>query len=207
MSIITKIEVQKRRKDKVNLFLDEVFRCSLTAESVVRARLAVGQELTEEDLQEILLTSESEIAFNKACDYLSRAMKTGKEMRTYLTGKGFDGAVVDNVLEKLSSYRYIDDQLYASSYLKQSLADKGAVRIKQEMSQKGIEKHLIENVLAEVDKSDYEESAYKIAAKYMRNKDTTQENLVRLQRYLLSRGYEYDTVYAVLRKFRAQLDD
>ena len=37
--MITAIEAQKRNKDKVNLYLDGEFACSLTAESVVRARL------------------------------------------------------------------------------------------------------------------------------------------------------------------------
>ena len=41
--MITAIEAQKRNKDKVNLYLDGEFACSLTAESVVRARLKIGQ--------------------------------------------------------------------------------------------------------------------------------------------------------------------
>ena len=40
--MITAIEAQKRNKDKVNLYLDGEFACSLTAESVVRARLKIG---------------------------------------------------------------------------------------------------------------------------------------------------------------------
>lgn len=50
--MITAIEAQKRNKDKVNLYLDGEFACSLTAESVVRARLKIGQELSEERLRE-----------------------------------------------------------------------------------------------------------------------------------------------------------
>ena len=49
--MITAIEAQKRNKDKVNLYLDGEFACSLTAESVVRARLKIGQELSEEKLR------------------------------------------------------------------------------------------------------------------------------------------------------------
>ena len=82
--MITAIEAQKRNKDKVNLYLDGEFACSLTAESVVRARLKIGQELSEERLREILATSETELAFKKALDYISRAMKTEKQVKDYL---------------------------------------------------------------------------------------------------------------------------
>ena len=71
--MITAIEAQKRNKDKVNLYLDGEFACSLTAESVVRARLKIGQELSEERLREILATSETELAFKKALDYIAGA--------------------------------------------------------------------------------------------------------------------------------------
>ena len=88
--MITAIEAQKRNKDKVNLYLDGEFACSLTAESVVRARLKIGQELSEERLREILATSETELAFKKALDHISRAMKTEKQVKDYLCLKGFD---------------------------------------------------------------------------------------------------------------------
>lgn len=76
--MITAIEAQKRNKDKVNLYLDGEFACSLTAESVVRARLKIGQELSEEKLREILATSETELAFKKALDYISPRDENGK---------------------------------------------------------------------------------------------------------------------------------
>ena len=106
--MITAIEAQKRNKDKVNLYLDGEFACSLTAESVVRARLKIGQELSEERLREILATSETELAFKKALDYISRAMKTEKQVKDYLCLKGFDALAAERAVDKLKEYKYAD---------------------------------------------------------------------------------------------------
>lgn len=201
MPKITKIEIQKRNKDKVNLFLDDEFRCGLTAESVVRARLAVGDELTEERLDEIFLTSESEIAFNKACDYISRSMKTVKQIRDWLKSKSFDSKVIENVIGKLYEYRYIDDSLYAESYINANLPTKGKRRLAVELTQKGINKDLIEKTVDNLSDDKLNENANILAEKYMRNKDNSTQNLVKLQRYLLSRGYDYDIVNEIVKNF------
>lgn len=202
MSKITKIEIQKRNKDKVNLFLDDEFRCGLTAESVVRARLAVGDELIEERLDEIFLTSESEIAFNKACDYISRSMKTVKQIRDWLKGKGFDLKVIENVIKKLCEYRYIDDSLYAELYINSNISTKGKRRLAVELTQKGISKDLIEKTVEILPDDKLSENANVLAEKYMRNKEPSTQNLVKLQRYLLSRGYDYETVNTIIKKYR-----
>lgn len=206
MPKITKIEIQKHNKDKVNLFLNDEFRCGLTAESVVRARLAVGDELTEERLDEIFLTSESEIAFNKACDYISRSMKTVKQIRDWLKGKSFDSKVVENVIVKLREYRYIDDSLYADLYINANLPTKGKRRLAVELTQKGVDKDLIEKTVETLSDDKLSENANVLAEKYMRNKDNSTQNLIKLQRYILSRGYDYETVNEIIRKFRSDTE-
>lgn len=136
--MITAIEAQKRNKDKVNLYLDGEFACSLTAESVVRARLKIGQELSEEKLREILATSETELAFKKALDYISRAMKTEKQVKDYLCLKGFDALAAERAVEKLKEYKYADDLQFAALYVEMNGRQKGARRIKAELMQRGL---------------------------------------------------------------------
>jgi len=206
MPKITKIEIQKRNKDKVNLFLDDEFRCGLTAESVVRSRLIVGDELTEERLDEIFLTSESEIAFNKACDYISRSMKTVKQIRDWLKGKSFDSKVIENVIGKLREYRYIDDSLYAELYINANLPTKGKRRLAVELTQKGVNKDLIEKTVDALPDDKLSENANVLAEKYMRNKDNSMQNLIKLQRYLLSRGYDYETVNGIIKDYRSDTE-
>ena len=196
--MITAIEVQKRNKDKVNLYLDGEFACSLTAESVVRARLKIGQELSEEKLREILATSETELAFKKALDYISRAMKTEKQVKDYLCLKGFDALAAERAVEKLKEYKYADDLQFAALYVEMNGRQKGARRIKAELLQKGIDETKAEQALLMLSEERSSESAAALADKFMRGKANDFKNLVRLSRFLAARGFDYETINKIV---------
>ena len=201
MAVITKLEVQKRNKQKVNMYLDGEFRCGLTAESVVRNGLKAGDELSEEKLEEILFTSETEIAFNKACDYISRAMKTAKQTSDYLKKKGFDEKVADRAVKKLCGYGYVDDCRYAELFVENS-GTKGARRLISELTARGVPKETAVSAAEKISPEAALENVTALAEKYMRSKEPTMENLVKLQRFLLSRGFDYDAVLQAINKYR-----
>ena len=179
--MITAIEAQKRNKDKVNLYLDGEFACSLTAESVVRARLKIGQELSEEKLREI-----------------SRAMKTEKQVKDYLCLKGFDALAAERAVEKLKEYKYADDLQFAALYVEMNGRQKGARRIKAELMQKGIDETKAEQALLMLSEERSSESAAALADKFMRGKANDFKNLVRLSRFLAARGFDYETINQIV---------
>ena len=76
---ITKLEVQKRNKDRVNLYLDDEFYCGLSLEAVVKYALKVGQELEIQKLEFLQNDSEREIAQNKAMAYISKYQKSSTD--------------------------------------------------------------------------------------------------------------------------------
>lgn len=196
--MITGIEVQKRNKDKVNLYLDGEFACSLTAESVVAARLKVGQELSEEKLNEILLTSETETAFKKSLDYISRSMKTEKQVTDYLSSKGFAELATTNAVNKLKEYKYIDDAAFAVQYVEFCGRQKGRYRIKAELTEKGIDAAKIEDALLSLTEEKSAQSAAALAEKFMKGKQCDIKTLNKLSRFLATRGFGYDTIKSII---------
>ena len=48
---ITKIEVQKKNKSRVNLYLDGEFNCGLSLETIVKNGIKEGREITDEQLE------------------------------------------------------------------------------------------------------------------------------------------------------------
>lgn len=196
--MITALEAQKRNKDKVNLYIDGEFRCSLTAESVVRARLKAGQELSEERLEEILLTSETELAFKKALDYIARAMKTKKQVLDYLCGKGFDMSAAKRAVEKLEEYKYIDDRAFARQYAELNAKQKGARRIRAELLKKGLDEGCVSLAVEKLSREKSEQAASDLAEKYMRGKANDFKTLNKLSRFLASRGFDFDTIKSVV---------
>ncbi|MEG2159430.1 MAG: RecX family transcriptional regulator, partial [Clostridia bacterium] len=197
MSQVTRLEVQKKNKLRVNLYLDDEFFCGLDAVTALSNHLEVGVNVDETKLYDVLMASESSSAFTRSIDYLSRTMKTEKQMRTYLLGKGYAEQVVDIVVCKLKDYCYIDDAMYAQLYVEQNVKNKGTKRIKLELAKKGIDKEQTNEITDNIDDDVLLDSAKLLADKYMRNKETTRENLIRLQRYLYGRGYDYDLINSI----------
>lgn len=201
MPKITDLKIQKSNKTRANLYLDGEFAFGLEMLTVMKLGLKIGQEVSQEKLQEAVSDSEKSVAFERAMDYLGRGMKTSKQMRDYLAKKGYDNDVVTHVVGKLLEYRYLDDTTYAKMYVEHHGKTKGTRRLQQELVQKGIGREQAE-IAAELDEETARENATALAAKYMKNKNVDVKNLQRLQRYLLSRGYGFDTVNGIVRSYK-----
>ena len=205
MATISQIEIQKRNKNRVNLYVDGEFYSGLQLVAVARLGLREGIEVDESQLKEAVSQSEISYAFEKCVDYLSKSMKTTKQIRDYLRKKGFSKEVEEIVVQKLKNYRYVDDDLYTQLYTEQNSKFKGSRRIKSELLQKGIHKELIDSVEVEADTQ--RQTADALAQKYMKGKDRDVKTLQKLQRFLVYRGFDYDTVGQIISRYRKNEDD
>lgn len=205
MAIISQIEIQKRNKQRVNLYVDGEYYSGLQLVAVARLGLREGAEVDEATLKEAVHQSEISYAFEKCVDYLSKSMKTTKQIRDYLRKKGVVSEVEEIVVQKLKDYHYVDDQLYIQLYTEQNSLSKGQRRIKNELMQKGIYKEMAEQV--EVDDQKQRQTAVELSQKYMKNKTNDFKTLQKLQRFLVYRGFDYDVVSQIIGQYRSGEDD
>ncbi|MDD3831578.1 MAG: RecX family transcriptional regulator [Clostridia bacterium] len=206
MGTITAIRPTYRHKDRVDLYVDDNYCCSLTAFSVAKARLVVGKCIEQSDIDDIMRTSENEIAFDKALSYISRSVRTVKQMRDYLTQKAFAESVIEDTINKLIYYKYLDDTAYASMYTAYASGNKGARAIAYELKNKGVDSQIIELALTQLDEDKMYNTCYELALKYTRSKLLDDKTINNLMRYLMSRGYEYSTVSSVVAKIKSGTD-
>ncbi|MBQ8342802.1 MAG: RecX family transcriptional regulator [Clostridia bacterium] len=198
MNEITAITPQIKDKTRCNVYVDGRFCCGLTLEATVKNRLKVGVVITEERLAEIQLESEKNTAFDKALTHLSATRKTEKQVRTFLGSKGYLPAVVDYVVEKLRSYNFLNDGEYAEAYVESVAKRKGGRLIRMELRGKGVSDEEIDAALDGLDKDTELAVATAILQKYMRGKACDQPTLQKAYRYLMSKGYDYETAKAAL---------
>ena len=206
MPKITDMQIQKNNKTRANVYIDGEFAYALEMLTVMKLGLKIGAEVSCERLTEAVTDSERSVCFDKAMNYLSRGMKTCKQMRDYLIGKGYSTDIVNYVIDKLVDYKYINDEYYARVYVEQNQASKGERRLKQELQQKGIPSGIAEQYCV-VEEDTAQANAQLLADKYMRNKPRDLKTLGKLQRYLISRGYDFDTVNSVSRSYKLNDND
>ena len=198
---ITAITVQVKDKSRCNIYVDGRFCCGLTLETVVKNRLKVGQEITQESLESMQLESEKATALNKALNYLSATRKTEKEIRTHLTKKGYLPAVISYVLEKLREYGFVNDSEYAEAYTESAAKRKGGRLIRMELKSKGLSEDAIDSAVSGLDSKQEQETAARILEKYMRGKTADKQTLQKAYRHLIGKGFDYETAKEALSKY------
>ena len=201
MNEITAITPQIKDKTRCNIYVDGRFCCGLTLEATIKNRLKVGQIVPPERLSEIQLESEKNTAFDKALTHLSATRKTEKQIREYLSGKGYLPAVVEYAVEKLRSYNFLNDGEYAEAYVEFAAKRKGSRLIKMELRGKGISEKEIEGALDTLREETELQSAKAILEKYMRGKTADKPTLQKAYRYLMGKGFDYEVAKEALSAF------
>jgi len=196
---ITKIEIQKKNKNRVNLYLDEEFYCGLSLETIMKNHLKEGFEINENQIEFLKTETEREVALSKAVGYISKCQKTKKEILKYLLTKGFDETICQQVIEKLEEYKFVDDEEYAKNYIKFKNKNNGSRKIAMELKQKGVDDEIASQSLENY--SCDRESVLSVATKYLKNKDRDLKTKQKAYRHLASRGYQLEDIIFALNKF------
>lgn len=205
MKVITDIKPQQKTPTRCNIYLNNNFYCGLELETVMKFRLKVGQEIDTDKLDEIQCDSERLKATEKALNFLSNRAKTKKQVKEYLQKKGYTEKTVLAVMEKLIEYKYVSDENYAEDYVRVYSNKKGKRLIAMELKQKGVLEEDMRIALDSIENE--EESALKIAEKYIKNKEKSKENLLKCYKYLISKGFDYDLAKQTVERIETDEDD
>ena len=200
--IITELRKQKGKSKLFSVFADGVFVCSLDEYSIYKHQLKENVEIEKHMLEEIQSESMESAAFSQAVELLSKTMKTEKQLNDYLVGKGYLNKIVNDVVEKLKNYGYINDEYYAESFIKQKEHSCGKFKLKQQLKLKGISEDVINKQLEQIEPQ--EEVLLLIAQKFLRNKELNPNTFSKLSRHLASKGFGWEEINEVVYKIKSK---
>ena len=189
------------RGDRYYLIIDEINKFIVEAEVLARHKLKTFDEIDSEKLNKLLLENGEVSCFDRALSYLEKNIKTEKGIRDYLKQKGFLEESIDNAVEKLKEYGYIDDSVYVENYIRTYKDKKGKKLLNFELSLKGVNKALIEEKLEEfVDNEDEVVSCRTLCKKYIKNKTIDQKLKQKAYAHLMTKGFSSDVISRILRE-------
>lgn len=185
---ITKLEYQKKDPNRVNVYIDEKFAVGLDVNDLVKLGLYNGQEVEEAELSKIIGESEFGKLFNFALNFLSYRPRSEWEIRHKLKFKTKNQDLIDAVVEKLKQIGQINDEDFSKWYIDQrnTFRPKGERAISMELRRLGI-KSKVENNISQT------ELAKRALAKYHGEKAKP-----KIQRFLASRGFDWETIEDVV---------
>lgn len=135
----------------------------------------------------------------------SRAEKSSGDARRLMARWGVSASERDGVLAKLIEMRFIDDSRFAAAYVRDRsrFGGWGTYKIRAGLKAKGVAEEVINEALAQLtDKNSEEQLLRQVERKAPKVKAANDYELkTKLIRFALSRGFEYDTVLAVVDQF------
>jgi regulatory protein len=201
--VITKIEKQKKNKERYNISIDGDFAFGLYEDSLVKYGLRSGDELTAEKIKEMQEYDEFGYGKKVAYSFLAYKQRSKKELIKKLKLKKISDASIEKIVELLEKQKYLNDELFAGNFIEDKLNSRpiGKRLAKLKLSEKGIDKEVIEETLNKIYSEDKEaEYAERVLEKYVKKvkyKDAADKKN-KCYRYLISKGFDFDTVKKVL---------
>ena len=209
MSTITAIKSQKNQK-RVNIYLDGKFGFGLDLENFVKLGLKVEQNLTERQIEEIVKKAEFQKIYDKILRFGSLRPRSEKEYRVWLMKHKVHESLHQELFNRLKRLDFLNDNKFAVWWIGQRLQfkSKSKKELVQELRIKGIDKEIIDDVLAE-SKIDEVAMAKKLLKKkkYMWEKLGDFESRKKMSEFLLRKGFNWEVVREVIKGIDADSFD
>jgi regulatory protein len=197
MKKITAIEAQKRRPNRVNIYLDGEFAFGL--ERITAAWLRVGQELDESKIAQLQAEDTRERALQQALLFLSYRARSESEIRQNLRKHEIPETIIEATLERLRQDGLANDAQFARAWVENRSAFRPRSRrmLALELRQKGLDEEAARSALQSVDE---EALAYQAAQKRAQRLRTLEWNEFRtkLSAFLARRGFPYPLIVSIV---------
>ncbi len=188
----------------MNIYLDGKFGFGLDLENFMKLGLKVEQELTEDEIEEILRKGEFQKIYDKILRFASLRPRSEKEFDSWLRKHKVHSSLHTKLFDKLKRLDFLDDAKFAVWWVGQRLQFKlkSKRELIYELKSKGIDKNIIDDTLAEVNIDEV-----KVAKKLIDKKKYRWEKLEgfearkKMSTFLAGKGYGWDIVKQVIREY------
>lgn len=166
---------------------------------MISSGLHSGQELTAAELEQLKDTSQFDKLYNRALMLVARRPRSRWELEDYLKRKDSPAPFIEQILNKLSEYGYVDDLKFAKLWVenRRLLRPTSRRRLIQELRQKRVSQEVIDAVLEE-DQAD-EQSVLRELVDKKRRQPKYQDDL-KLMQFLARQGFSYGDIKSVLQE-------
>ena len=210
MSKVTKIEVQRKNKERFNLYLDGVFEMGIDMDTLVKFNLKKNQMIDAKQMEDIQKYDHYRFGIHIALHYLSFKKRTEKEVRQQLVKSDINETAIDQIIDYCYKEKFINHEDYAES-LKNTMirtTDKGPEVFKQKLYQVGIEEEIIERFTQRYEVEQPFEDILKVGHKLMKSKKGPIAKVKKkVSQALIQKGYTIETIKQVLQELDFQQDE
>ena len=205
---ILKYKYLNGNKYKISLENNEII---LYEDVIVKYGILLKNELTSSEIDKFLYENTYYDLYYDALNFIKIRLRSKKEVYEYLRKKMFDDKMIFKVMNKIETEGYLNDTVFARSYIHDAMAFKsdGPYKIKNELEKLEVDSSVIDHELKVFSKEIMEEKIKKYVDKQVKlNKNkpfyVLKEKIIN---YLINLGYERMMIIAYLDTISFDDDD
>ena len=162
--------------------------------------LTEGAEISDAQFLEIRTDVLGKRAKKRAMHLLERMDRTEQQLRGKLTEGGYPADLVEEAIDYVRSYHYVDDERYADTYVQLHGETKSRGRLLMELQGRGIDRELAEQVLSAHDEERDEPDMIRklLEKRHFDPEEASPEERRRMYGYLMRRGFKSSDVFRAI---------
>lgn len=198
-------EISPLKSKKYRILLEDGFSFVLYKGEKDRYSLEEGMELSEELWLEIRNGILAKRAKKRAMHLLEKMDRTEKQLRDKLTENGYPSDLVDEAVEYVRSYHYIDDRRYAENYIRYRQESKSRILLKNELLRKGISSQIIDEAM----EAEYHMDPRTLIDQWLKKKgysssEQDSEKERKIGQFLLRKGFSWEDIRSCMSRFEKE---
>ena len=201
------MKIQKFVKDNGNKYKvyvdDEVYK--LYDDIIVKYGLTMKSSISKEDFDKVLEENDKLSSYYESIKYISRKMRSTKEIKEYLRNKDISEDVINETINKLKENNFLNDDLYLKAYVtdRLNLSNDEQNKIKKNLIKLGIFENKINEYLSNIDEEIYIDRIKSYVDKKIKVNHTNSGIMLKakLQQDLVNLGYDRSMVISILSSY------
>ena len=198
--IITSIKEYDKKRSQIYIDGEKAFL--LYNGEIRKYKLEEDQELDQITYDVIVREVLSKRAILRAMNLLQKRDYTEYKLREKLKDGGYPTECMEEAIEYVKSYKYLDDQRYASDYVRYYKESRSKKRISMDLVQKGVDKDLIAQILEEEyaeEDSDVElDQIRHLLIKKHYDPEMEYKDKQKIMAFLYRKGYSTELIYKAM---------
>lgn len=189
-------------KGRYRVAFDNGVSCILYRSEAAQLSIEVQCSLTDENYDYLINEIVGKRAKKRAMHILEQMDRTEHQLREKLAKGEYPQECIDSAVEYVKKYRYLDDERFASSYVRYHQEKLSRQQLSVKLSQKGVSKDIIAEALEMEYEADDGEKIRNLLSKRHFDPDNTdiQENN-KIYQYILRRGFKSSDILKEMRVF------
>ena len=200
---IEKYELTK--KNIYNVYLSNGEVLELNGKVITDNELLIKKDIDNELYDKLKRDNTICILVDTSVKYIDRRLRSINELRDYLKNKEEDTIIIEEVIDKLIDYKYLDDDRFTKAFIKDKLnfTNWGDYKIKNELKRLGVNEEIIYNNMTSIYDNIFYERINKIIDKYISiNKKYSGIKLKnKIYNHLLTLGYSKEKVISIINNY------